>query len=418
MSEMSYTQDLELRQKMSKLAKDAQDISVEAAKSGKPMTSEDKAKQKRMLDEVFETKEAIERSEKLLEANAFLGKGVSIPTKNEKRGDMHPHTEMFEDWIRGKVRTQDALTREQRDFNITGGDTTGGVLVPTEVYPTVSIAQKPWSAMDDNAQVFETADGAPLKMDSYNDVNNEGEWVGESQPVTTDTSAPFSGIILGGYLADTKIIGISYQLLQDSQVDVQSILLTAMGVRSGRTFGKAQTVGNGSGQPTGIMTSLTTAASAAAYTVTAASTETTAISYPDVKNLFFKIYEPYRLNGKYMCNDNTLSLLAGMVDDSKRPIWLPAFGSANTPNDKWYSTLLGKPVVSNLFMVDAATTTVPLIFGDLSHYKIRKVGGGMRIVRLDEVLAQKGEVGFIGFERRDANYLDPGTHPIAMLKMN
>jgi HK97 family phage major capsid protein len=48
----------------------------------------------------------------------------------------------------------------------------------------------------------------------------------------------------------------------------------------------------------------------------------------------------------------------------------------------------------------------------MSLYKVRRVAGGVTIMRLVERYADYLQVGFLGFERFDGQLLDAGTHPI------
>jgi HK97 family phage major capsid protein len=65
----------------------------------------------------------------------------------------------------------------------------------------------------------------------------------------------------------------------------------------------------------------------------------------------------------------------------------------------------GSPLVGNNFM----------LFGDMSKYKVRRVAGDTTVMRLNERYADYLQVGYQAFLRADAQLLDAGTHPIAVL---
>jgi HK97 family phage major capsid protein len=97
----------------------------------------------------------------------------------------------------------------------------------------------------------------------------------------------------------------------------------------------------------------------------------------------------------------------GLVDGNGRP--LVNFSSIA---DGLPLTIFGKPVISNLDMPVPALGAKSVLFGDLSQYKVRFVNDLM-IIRQQESLASKGQIGFVALWRADANLADAGTHPVA-----
>jgi HK97 family phage major capsid protein len=73
-------------------------------------------------------------------------------------------------------------------------------------------------------------------------------------------------------------------------------------------------------------------------------------------------------------------------------------------------------VITNLSMVDPATGTVPVLFGDFSYFWIRDVKD-VTTVRLEERYADYLQTGFFAYERADSILVDAGTHPIKKLTM-
>jgi predicted phage gp36 major capsid-like protein len=58
-----------------------------------------------------------------------------------------------------------------------------------------------------------------------------------------------------------------------------------------------------------------------------------------------------------------------------------------------------------------------MLFGDLNCFKLRKVGRPT-VYRMVERYLDYAQVGFIGFFRCDAQLVDAGTHPIALLQQS
>ena len=74
-------------------------------------------------------------------------------------------------------------------------------------------------------------------------------------------------------------------------------------------------------------------------------------------------------------------------------------------------TILGYPVVINQDVAAMGVSAKSILFGDFSNYFVRDALD-VRLVRLDERYADTLEVGFIAFQRTDANLLNAGTAPV------
>ena len=77
--------------------------------------------------------------------------------------------------------------------------------------------------------------------------------------------------------------------------------------------------------------------------------------------------------------------------------------------------ILGYPVVINQDMPAMTATYKPILFGDFSHYYVRNVSG-IEVVRLNELYAANGQVGFMAFLRFDGALIDAAAHPIIALQ--
>jgi HK97 family phage major capsid protein len=67
-------------------------------------------------------------------------------------------------------------------------------------------------------------------------------------------------------------------------------------------------------------------------------------------------------------------------------------------------------------VISPSATTV--VFGDLKKFTVRKVLD-MSMIRLVELYANAGQVGFQGFERIDSNLtVASSTHPIGLLQQH
>jgi HK97 family phage major capsid protein len=101
--------------------------------------------------------------------------------------------------------------------------------------------------------------------------------------------------------------------------------------------------------------------------------------------------------------------LRKLKDGNGRYLW------QDNQQDGEPSRLHGRPITINQDMdstIAAAKKT--LLYGQLSKYKIRSVGG-VRLYRLQERFRDNDEDGFIAFIREDGNLLDAGTKPVKVL---
>jgi HK97 family phage major capsid protein len=130
-------------------------------------------------------------------------------------------------------------------------------------------------------------------------------------------------------------------------------------------------------------------------------------------NVYHAVDPAYRQrpSAKYMFNDTTLKVIRLLVDGSSRPLWQPGisagFGTGFPP------TILDKEYVINSDMPNMAASAYAVLFGDLKSYKLRRVAGGVTVMRLVERYAEFLQVGFLAFVRFDGQLIDAGTHPVA-----
>jgi HK97 family phage major capsid protein len=200
---------------------------------------------------------------------------------------------------------------------------------------------------------------------------------------------------LNAYAYDTEWVQVSMELLQDSAIDVEQFIGGLLGERLARRVNTELTIGDGTGDPLGIV-----AASAAGKT----SASATAFSVDEIIDLLHSVDPAYRASPKarFMFNDTSLSQIRKLKQGDGAYIWTMGDIREGEPG-----LLLGQPYSVNQAMVDAATGTKPIIFGDFSKYYVRKVGApvvGVRreyywpniglagIVRLDGDLIQSSAV--------------------------
>lgn len=188
----------------------------------------------------------------------------------------------------------------------------------------------------------------------------------------------------------TRLSLVSDELLSDSRIDVVNQVLmpdvaNAFILAENDDF----TVGDGSGDPSGV----TVGASAG---VTAASA--TVITADELIDLYHSLGYQYRPNAKWMMSDTALKQVRKLKDTTNQYLWSPGLAGGQP------ETLLGKPVIINNNMAAPATGVKAVLFGDFSYYYIADFGQ-LEYVRLNELYAATGQVGFRWFKRYDAHLM-------------
>mgnify|MGYP000091254042 CR=1 FL=1 len=271
----------------------------------------------------------------------------------------------------------------------------------TQALRELERAMLQFDSVQSEARVLTTATGATLTAPFGDDTSNTGAILGENTEIS-DSDTTFSQWSIGSYLYTSKLIKISWNLLQDSAFDIQAYIAEIAGERVGRILNTHFTTGTGSAQPQGVVTGSTAGATATGSSV---------IGYDDLINLEHSVPRAYRTNAaKFMFNDATLKALRKLKDADGRPIWQPSLQTGVAPS------LNGRQYVINDDMASPAAAAKAVLFGDFKHYIVRKVKG-FTLVRLNERYAERLQTGFFVYARFDGKVKDAGKGPIRHLVM-
>lgn len=256
------------------------------------------------------------------------------------------------------------------------------------------------SGMLQSAEVMVTADGAPLPWPTSDDTSNEGALIGENTAVD-EQDITFGQVIFYAHKLTSKLVRVSAELLQDSALNLAGEVGQMLGDRIGRIGNRLWTVGTGGGQPEGLVPACTVG-------VTAASA--TAITADELIDLEHSVDPSYRQGASFMMSDSTLASIRKLKNGDGDYIFQQGL-LAGQPD-----RLLGYPVVINQHMATIAASAKTIVFGQLSKYKIRLIGG-TRLRQLNERYAEYDQTGFLAFLRIDGHLLDAGTNPCKVLQM-
>jgi HK97 family phage major capsid protein len=303
------------------------------------------------------------------------------------------------------TRSDDIIEWRRRndEYRAAMGTTSGAVgsyTVPDAAMQALEIALLAFGGIRQVATVIRTDTGASLPFPTSDDTSNKGAILTENTQVS-EVDVTFGQLTLDAYMYSSKSVLVSLQLLQDSSVDVPSMIGRMLGERIGRIQSDHFTTGTGSSQPNGIVTAATSGVTGVADPPT----------YDNFVDLVHSVDPAYRTGARFMLNDATLKsvkkikVLQYSGDATGIPLWSPGL-TGGTPD-----TILGYPYVINQSMASPGSTAKKVIFGELSKYLIRDVRE-VTLVRLNERYADYHQVGFLAFARSDGDLLDAGTHPV------
>jgi HK97 family phage major capsid protein len=286
------------------------------------------------------------------------------------------------------------VTPEMRAQSTT--NTAGGYTIPQGFSGEIDKAMLMWGPMLDPGitRQINTDAGNLLPWPTMDDTSQTGALLSENaQAASQDIT--FGSVNLNAYMYTSKVILVSYQILQDSAFNLETeIIDPAFGERIGRAVNAHLTTGTGSSQPNGIMTA------ASLGTTTAA---VAAVTADEIINFYHSLDPTYRMspNFRMMFNDSTLLAIRKLKDGQNRYLIDGLKDNGATLNIAGISV----PYSINQAVASMATGARFMAAGDFSRYVVRRVRE-YQMLRLVERYADYLQVGFIGFSRFDGNLLN------------
>ncbi len=292
---------------------------------------------------------------------------------------------------------------EERAALGTTSGAVGGYLIPQGFADVLTRARLQFGGMlKAGTRKFNTDTGNPLPIPMVNDTGNAGALLTENTQIT-EQEPVFTTKTLNAYTFTSKLILISWQMLQDSYFDLPSFIASIAGERLGRVENTYLTSGTGAGQPQGILTGATAG-------VTAAAGNTTAITYLNLLAMQHAVDPAYRDGAEWMFHDSSLRAIRALMDAQGRPLWNPGYDLGQNIGGMPPS-ILNAPYTINQDMPVMAPNAKSVLYGDFSNYWIRSVKDNT-LIRLEERYADYLQTGFFVFERLDGTLVNAGTNPI------
>lgn len=391
-----------LREQRANIWEQMKEIMDRAERENRDLTAEEAATYDRLETDLDAKGDEITRAEAHAERAKAFGQvdrtGVVPPADQSGDEPEKGYSEAFARYMRAGITGLDyedqkilnsGFVKDDAIKNAAGVGTgaAGGYTVPPAFRQKIVEQLKFMAVMRQLAEVITTETGADLPWPTVDDTANEGAILGENTQ-DTEQDVVYGQNSVGAYMYTSKIVRASLQLLNDGVFDFEGWLARTLAARIARVQNRHFTVGTGTGQPDGVVTSAPVGVTAAAVA---------AITYDELVDLTEALDAAYLESGNagFMFAQATRKAFRKLKDGQNRPLWEPSL-TAGAPD-----TLMGYPYRLNNYMSAPAAAAKSVLFGDIREgYLIRDVSD-FALLRLSERYADYLQVGFLGFQRSD-----------------
>ena len=358
------------------------------------LSDEDSATYAQMEKKVQDYGTEIERMEAMAAMEAQLSKPTSAPitekplngkTTEDKQPKSFRATDAYRSGMLNALRTN---FRQISNVLQEGIDANGGYLVPDEYDSRLIQVLNEENVMRSLGTAITTSGEHKINIAA---TKPAASWIEEGGALTFG-DATFDQILLDAHKLHVAI-KVTEELLYDNAFDLEGYILDQFSKALGNAEEDAFLNGDGVGKPLGIFA--TTGGGQIGVT-TAGQT----IVADEIINLVYALKRPYRKNAVFITNDQTLSIVRKLKDDTAAYIWQPSY-QAGEPD-----RLLGYPVYTSPYVPTLAAEKPVIAFGDFSYYNIGD-RGTRSFAELKELFAGNGMVGFVAKERVDGKLVLP-----------
>jgi HK97 family phage major capsid protein len=269
-------------------------------------------------------------------------------------------------------------------------DAEGGYLVPDDFWNNI-VAKR-----DDMSVIRRVgATIVPTSLDRVL-VPNEGTSMTAhaitAEEAAVDEEEPTFGQVIVTVHKATKLVKVSEELVADEAAGLQPFLSGAF-ARAEASWENTYFIstGTGTGQPKAALVS-----SSAANTAAGTNTVTAA----EVRTLMFGLDAPYAESpsAALVARRATVGVIAGLTGNPFSFSMMPA-GDISAARGQFGNVIDGIPIFSEATMPALATGAKVILFGDFQYYHVAERMGSV-VVRLNELYAGNGQVGFLHKFRR------------------
>lgn len=388
----------EVREKMAKLLADMRGILDKAGAEQRDMTTDEETQydaMERDYDKLEKQEErlvkAIEREKKANETRS--GKPpVTDPNGDGKKRDGADDAEIrmraFNGFLRGGVagvppEAMVAFRALQAD-----SDTGGGYIVAPQQFVADLIKD-----IDNDVIVRQLATvhtltkaesmGAP----SLDNDPDDADWTSEIGTVSEDSTMSFGKRELFPHPL-SKLAKVSRRLLRIGALNADALVRQRLTYKFSVTHENAFLNGSGANRPLGVFVASSDGISTSRDVSTG--NTTTSIKVDGLIEALYSLKEGYMRNATWIFHRDAVKQIRKLKDGDGQYIWQPGLAS-DRPN-----TILDRPYRMSEYAPNTFTTGQYVgIIGDFKYYWIADALS-MEIQRLDELYAEKNQVGFIG----------------------
>jgi len=280
-----------------------------------------------------------------------------------------------------------------------GADPTGGYLVSPQFRQKLVEVQKAYGGLAAEVDSFDTERGGDVEYPSVDDTANLGAITAEAAAFATGNDLVFGTVTLKAFKYTSSGgdaaagMRVSWELLQDSEFDIESLIARVLGTRIARKQAADWASGAGTALPFGIVHAGTTA-----DVVLAAGN---AITYQKILDIESALDPAYEQNAKWCFSKAAWQKIRAVVDGSGRPLVDPQTAGINGRPAR---ELLGYPVILDQQMGNPATLSQRWgVLGDLREaYTIRRVSEFALVVN-PYSRANNGQTEYSAWQRADGN---------------
>lgn len=382
---------LELREKRAKAWEAAKAFLDTKRNDSGLLSAEDAATYDKMEADVVALGKEIDRLERQAALDAELNKPVNSPITGKPGVPSGEEPKMGRASDEYRKAMLDALRCNfKRVSNVLeeGVDANGGYLVPDEYDRRLIDGLTESNVMRSLATTITTSGEHKINIAA---TKPAASWIEEGGALTFG-DATFDQILLDAHKLHVAI-KVTEELLYDNAFDLEGYILDQFSKALGNAEEDAFLNGDGVGKPLGIF-----AASGGGQIGVTTAGQT--IVADEIINLVYALKRPYRKNAVFITNDQTLSIVRKLKDDTAAYIWQPSY-QAGEPD-----RLLGYPVYTSPYVPTLAAEKPVIAFGDFSYYNIGD-RGTRSFAELKELFAGNGMVGFVAKERVDGKLVLP-----------
>lgn len=397
---MTFQELQALYNKRAKLIADARAVLDLPTTEKRAINSDEQTKYDAIDKDIDTLAGEIKREEKLREQERSIKEMIAKDpaTSGGLKTDDEERVLVLQDAARSWLKSGKVETKHYEEWRAlqVGSDTEGGYLVMPEQFVNMLI-----KFVDDLvvirglSTVLKVEKAVSLGAPSLDVDISDSDWTTELQTGSEDDDMAFGKRVLHPH-PFAKRIKISKDLMRQSVMPIEQLVLSRMGHKFGITEEKAFMTGDGQGKPLGLFVAnsqgITTARDISEDNTT------TSITFDGLKNAKGNLKSSYKSSPTttWIFHRDATKQIGKLKDGEGRYIWEDSV-KVGEPD-----ILLGVRVTESENAPNTFTSGnyVGLI-GDMKHYWIADAMD-LQIQRLDELYAETNQVGFIGRQSTDA----------------